>query len=462
MIGFISASLFFLSIWTLYRHSRMLFWAVFSIIFSMIWRLVSTLHIDSSDGIYAVELVKVIGGSSYSLQLVVIYILFVLALLLLFRPSRLTDLSNRLASSFPGDVMINGIRLTTIATIILGIFVVILYIELLSGPVPFFAGIDKIVYKSKYGGPALKVMYKYRDFISLFAGTLFFYELWDQRKKTNYTIAILFGAILIYLFLAGNKFSAMFFSTCMFIIPVSLLAIERNTKYGVQQASFRTRPSHRWRLFILIALFAAMFYTAIYNYYFRTKSWDPDYVAHHITHRMFVQQGQIWWTTAERIFGLDLWAPGEAFYHVFLKPLYSEGGNPSIRYLMYKDIGSKAFIQFKAGSTYSGAYPAVLFELFGIPGAYAASFLFSLIMAGLLFLFLRAVVLSHYSSVFFTAFVFKPFLTLQLTGNFDFFTNWHFWVKVSLMAAALLMDNKIVYYRKKTAQHSLHGTTNKN
>jgi hypothetical protein len=67
-------------------------------------------------------------------------------------------------------------------------------------------------------------------------------------------------------------------------------------------------------------------------------------------------------------------------------------------------------------------------------------FLISLATSLLLYLLLAAIVKCHYFSVFFIAFVFRPFLFLHITGALNMFINPNFYIKIVLMILAMMFD----------------------
>jgi hypothetical protein len=440
MIEIISGLIFVLTTWMIYKRAALLFISLFSIIFVFGWMLISTMYIDCHSNIYSVELFRDIGGGIYSLPLACTYLILGIASLLVFRPTKLYRLSKYLRLSSNKIIKMGPLELNKIPIILLSIFVIYLYIELFRYPIPFFSGIDRGLYAIKYNNVSLHILYMYKDFISLFIGVLFFYEF-KKRSKCKNIVLFLYGAILIYFVLVGNKFSALFFSLCFFVIPLSLNLIMKDMTKNKKK-----RKKTILKVVVCIIIFISLISLAMYNYFFEVKSWNNKKIESHITHRIFVQQGQIWWSTAKRIIQENNWNSKESFRKVFVEPIYSKNSNTSLHYLMYKEVGKNRVLELiKVGAGYTGAFPAILLELFGPWGIYFAVFIFSIIMLNLLYLLLCSIAKHYYLSIFFIAFVFQPWLYLFLGGKIHYFTMEMFMLKLGLMLIAIVFD-QIIYF----------------
>jgi len=439
-----SILIFLFANWLIYRRSKMLPIAIFSIFFAMSWMLSSAIYIDSSRAVYAEELLRRIGGGISSVRLALMYLMFSTALLFVFTSSRLARLTKAADRKPLRIIKVNGVRLDYIATAVMALFVICLYVKLFQGPVPLLTGMDRYSYKMKYGHFLLNFLYKYKDFIGFFSGVLFYYQCRDLRNKAkNFTFA-LFLSIIFYFVLIGNKFSSPFFTLCMFIIPLGLMILKKPKWHSSLRLGSR-RISSAYLLFFTVAIVAiGLFGFALYKYY--TRSWDPEEARARLIQRVLVKQGQIWWSTNKRVCEQGHWDSAEAFSRVFTNPFFGTGGNTSLQYLMYKEIGARKLLyHMKGGYLYTGAYPAILLELFGPYLSYFAAFLIASIFAILLYMFFRAVVQQHFLSVFFIAFVMHPFLFCHLGGKLYFLMNWKYGVKVALLFFALLYDNRHLF-----------------
>jgi hypothetical protein len=437
MAEVISGFVFVLTNWMIYKRSALLFMSLFSIIFVFGWMLISVIYIDLHKNIYAVELFKNIGGKAYSLQLAFVYFVFGISTLLVFTRRRLHRLSKYLHFFSRRIVKLNFLMFSRIPIILLFIFIIYLYTEMFKYPIPFFAGIERGWYRLNYNNISLNFLYSYKDFISLFIGVIFLYEF-KRKGKYKGIILFLYGALLIYFILVGNKFSTLFFSLCFFIIPLSLNFVTSGFLKNKRKAVV-------FKVIIWMVIFVILIFVAVYNYFFEFKSWDIEEIKSRIKHRIFIQQGQVWWSTADRILEKNNWNPQEAFNRVFTEPIYSKNSNTSLHYLMYKEVGVKRVLNLiKSGSGYTGAFPAILLELFGPVGIYFAVFVFALILLNLLYLFLWVVARYHYLSIFFLAFVLQPWIYMFLGGKIHYFTMPMFILKCGLMVIAIIFDQILI------------------
>jgi len=120
VVGMYSILIFLFANWLIYRRSRVLICAIFAIIFSAFWMLISAIYIDSSRVVYAEELYRKISGGISSIRLALMFLTFSMALLFAFTPSRLSSLKKVLNQKPLRIIKINGGRLNYIVTATMG------------------------------------------------------------------------------------------------------------------------------------------------------------------------------------------------------------------------------------------------------------------------------------------------------------------------------------------------------
>jgi len=461
MTAVIPFLVFGIMVYITYKRSVMLLFSLSLIFIIWLWKFVSVVYIDLNPNTYSPELERYIGGGASSLILISIYFMVTLGFLLVFRAksfSSLLDLSkNRQTNSLRiGHIGWYSLILFSSISLIL-----ISYIEILKGPVPFFAAMERNIFMvSYYKGFAYKILLKYINYISLILGVIFLYEL-RQTKKALYSLYVFFSMSIL-LVLAGHKFSSLVINFYLFTIPLTFILLDRR---------------YRLKLAAVVIFFVVLVSIANFNNFLNTKftSWKrrliettdqnprkiqnpqkaqnlqpenshtrkylQNRLKQFLKYRILIAQGQSWWTATDRIFTKNDWKPKEAFEYIFLNPIGKKNGNTAAQYLMYRDVGSDALRILKMGAIYSVGFPENLLELSGKFLIYPVVLVLSVISAGLLYLFFREILKGHYLSVITVAFVMKPFITVYLGGPINLLT-WRYAVKIILMIAALWYTHK--------------------
>jgi len=439
MVWLVSGALYAIGSLLLWRRLRAASGLVLGVVFSATWMIGSAIYLDCNPRTYAQELYREIGGGWSSLGIAGMYCLFVLGMLVVFTHARMEKLGKLWNYAKVEDITVKGVSLNVLGTCVLVVFVVALYVKLLQYPIPILTGLDRYSYRVKYEHFFLKVLYKYKDFISLFAGVLFLYHMRRGYGRWKTLTMAAFLSILVYFVLIGNKFSTPFFSLCMFLIPLSVLGISRSVRKCWPVTPGRNIGRYKG-ICVAVAVIVVLFGVGIYKYYtgFRRRE-----VEDRLAQRIAVKQSQLWWSADRRVRKRGRWNSAEAFSGVFTNPPFGKHGNTALRYLMYRDIGrSRTRYCIKHGYLYTGAYPTILLELFGPVFSYPAGFICSLVFAMLLYWLCRAIIRHHYLTVFFGAFVFQPVMFMLIGGNMYFVMKWQFAVKVCLVIFAVLCDTR--------------------
>lgn len=425
IIDIISVFFFTILIVYLYKKNFAIFTVLLLILFSFIWRLISSLYLDLNK-VYAVELFKYIGGKYFSsFFLCLYYILVILAFLLVFRRKNIYYMNKKYKIK-----KIVNINILHIGTFLIALFLFFLYVNLLkSGNIPLFTGIERYIYKVQYSNFFLKNFLIYQTFIFMAMGILFVYYKLENNRIFIKMILIIFIMYLLYLILIGNKFSALFLNICFFLIPISLLIFLGYYK-NINLFS---------KKIIYILIMVLLFYKFIMYILIDLRGYEVDYAFEYLKHRILVQQAQLWWSGYERCFIYNNFNSLSAIDKVFIEPI--KIGNTSLFYLMEKELGDYVYIALAKGSQYTGAFPIIYAEIFGPIISYFIIFLMSLILASLIKLFFKLILLQKYFSMLSIMFLFQPIYLSMVSGKLIFLTLPFYYVKIILFLLIFIFEN---------------------
>jgi hypothetical protein len=211
------------------------------------------------------------------------------------------------------------------------------------------------------------------------------------------------------------------------------------------------RWREKWKIYFktasLVLLVIISIVLAVQRNLSQVRGFDWQHMADYLEHRILVQQGQSWWMAVNRIYTLGDWKPAEAFSYVFINPLSQDGGNRVVQYLMYRDIENDAFAQFEAGGQYTGGYPELILELFGPWLSFPVAYLLSLLIMGLLYLFVDQISQGRFLGPIAFSFCFKPMYSILVGASLNFLT-WRFPLKIIIMIAVIEFERRYHKNRK--------------
>ena len=177
---------------------------LFQIIFLSLWAHLSTFFIDSQNGIYAIELMKVIDVQNSSSFRMLFFITFLMGAILFFSKSRRANLKKLYQKNDIINYKFLSIGIETIVKIIFSFFLLLVLLDILSKPIPLFSEVGKGEYYLNYASSLVKYFYTYATFISFFIG-FFILNIFRKEGKIDYHYLFLFFLILIlFLFLSAD------------------------------------------------------------------------------------------------------------------------------------------------------------------------------------------------------------------------------------------------------------------
>lgn len=421
--------------WMLHRRTAATIAAAF-LLFSLVTRTLSLAYVDLAGPVYADELEAMIGGGS-SMPLFACSVLVVMAsVCYAFRPSRMRQVP--LPAPRPGARR-QGFG-TVVLLLVVG-FAIALYGDMLMrGPVPLFAGIDRIAYGQTMAGPLHPLVFEYGFLLAGLLG-INFVRLRLVGGDFDFAFLWLFLCFMAYFALTGHRFSAFYSFTCFFALPLAAVPL-LSSRGGLPPHPKRSRLwevalSRAGRLVLLGALGAAIA-GLVLNSIVNVRDYDEP--LHLIKQRMIVQPVELWWTTWKDIGIGSHPGPAAMWDSVFFSPI-DPTRNTSIQALMLINIGVDRTRELLAmGQQYAGGYPEVLFELFGPYLALPVAAVFSIVTALLLRLVVTATCQGRVFTALLALYVYFGFSLLYIGGMLNFLLAWTFWLKLSALAAACAIE----------------------
>jgi hypothetical protein len=409
----------------------------FLFLFSFAWRLTSVLYIDLFGPIFSDQLVQDIGPGIAAVPIAVSQGLVVAALLFSFRQQRIRQI---IGADQPIEVRwpLGRFSLQDIAFWVAAVFVVALWIELLiGGPIPLFSGMERFDYTRLYGGPLHRRLLEWGAMLAFQLGVFFSVPLL-RGKTTDWRFVTLFGSLILYLFLAGHRFSSLYLYASFFIMPIGAVVIGRHAR-----SLFRDEVIS-WRMIrhLAVAGCVLLMLTAVaVAYSYIVVRGEGNELLAKLSQRILVQQGEMWWMTYKRVFLHDEWNGSQAAYKLFVDP-FDPSRNSTMQYLMELVLPlRRAHYILAQGSAYTGGWPEVFFELGGPAGGFVLVALSAIAFSEFMFLMTRCIVQERFATCFFlTPILFALSITL-VSGMVNSFIQVTFLIKVSVALTVYIVEN---------------------
>lgn len=405
--------------------------------FSAVWRLTSVFYIDAFGPVPSEQLGQYIGSGFAILPLVVCLGLFIGALLVSFRPQRLQRLAFEPRSSLAAIVPGGRFELSNVAFWVVLAYVLGLWIELrIRGPIPLFAGIERFDYTRDYGGPLHLRLIEWGPMLAFQLG-LFMILPAIRGGRFDLRFAALLGALLIYLFTVGHRFSSFFSYTSFFIIPLGALLIGRRAK-GVAAGNLE-RPM-RYLIFAAVAL-VVLTAMALVHSYVVVRASEIGQLQFKLTQRILVQQGEMWWATYERVFVQGDWNGSFALFKLLVDP-FNPASNSTMQFLMEQALPlSRAHELIANGQTYTGGWPEVLFEIGGPVGGFFLVAASAILFAEFMFLLTRCILEERYATCFFLTPILYAIEVMAVSGMLNSFIQLTFMAKLAAAGLVYVMED---------------------
>jgi hypothetical protein len=402
--------------------------------FAFAGRLVSILYIDLFGPIFSEQLDVEIGPGIAAVPIAMSQGLVIAALLFSFRSQRVREL---LATTSPtltdkGLFQVSGLAFWSIL-----LFTIALWIDLLvRGPIPLFAAMERYDYSQQYGGPLHLRLIEWGTMLAFQLG-VFFVAPTLHGRPFDRRFGFLLAALLLYLFLVGHRFSSFYTYGSFFLIPIGVVLF-------VEQLSgrrlFRTLVLRQLGVAgpVLLALSIA---ALAYSYTF-IRGFEGTTLAFKLTQRLLVQQGEMWWMTYERVFLHDNWNGSLAAYKLFVAP-FDPSRNSTMQFLMELGLPlERAHYILALGTSYTGGWPEVLFELGGPIGGFILVALAAIAFSELMFLMARCIVQERFVTCFFLTPILYAMSIMIISGMFNSFIQMTFLIKVVVAVVVYVIEDR--------------------
>jgi hypothetical protein len=440
----LSATAFFGLVLYLAAYRPVIFLGFFFILFSLVWRTASTAFIDLTGPIWSSQTVRYIGPGLATPLHVLAYFLTLIPFLILLRPAAIANWVG-IADKRPAA---RGMMTLSTATVICSLlFLAYLFFALVrNGPIPLFAHIERFVYTAQYAGAAHRWLILYGNFVAFWWGMMFAAERLRNRRTDIRYLGIL-GLLMFYMFLTGNRFSAFYSFGSFFVIPLAgAIATEVGNSRSTVPFVWIGKTFQRRDIIAIgaiVVLAAVVSIVGIYNNLANVRQFQGDEIASQFWERLLVQPSELSWISYERVFTFGQWQPDRVYDFLFQAPLDATR-NTTPQFLMLETIGEpRTYEHISGGFQFAGGFPEIFFELFG--PLYAWPFILGAgyIAAGLTAVVVKGVIQGRYASTFLSLYVLFGFYVMYIGGMLNFILPATYWIKVTALAAALLLEAKL-------------------
>ena len=411
----------------------------FLVLFAFAWRLVSVLYIDVFGPLFSEQLALEIGPGISTVPIAVSQGIVIIALLFSFRQQRVLRLFSRDGSALASRLPSGRFSFADLAFLAAALFVVALCVELLlRGPIPLFAGIERFDYTRLYGGSLHRRLLEWGPMLALQLGIFFAIPLLHDRPSDR-RFGALFGTLILYLFLAGHRFSSLYVYSAFFVMPIGAVMVGGQAKFpsqgnGTSRKVLRYLAAAGVVLLLLIAIAVTYSYVVVRG--------EGGEILSKLSQRILVQQGEMWWMTYERVFLHNEWSGSHAAYKLFIAP-FDPARNTTMQFLMELALPlQRAHRIIALGSAYAGGWPEVFFELGGPIGGFVLVALSAIIFSEFMFLMTRCIIQERFATCFFlTPIMFALSITI-VSGMVNSFIQVTFLVKVAVALVAYITEDR--------------------
>ncbi len=413
----------------------------FYFVTTVVWQSISSIYLDISGNTFSGELGKFIDVNFSGLFLVLALWVITLGIDLGLNRKRLAQLQFNVNNLVPNNWRITGIDYQSLGIFIVISFLALAYVEMIYiGNIPIFSEIDKKDYFQFYMGPIGKEFFRYSMLICFFLGFGVYSEVIRTSGKYKLPIAI-FIAFLFYLFMQGNRFSAIFLHLSYFLFPVFILFFRNNNFVASISVIHRLK-----RLTVLWGVVGAIVFGAVLVNYFGTLdalNVSSTQQSEIFFERILVQQGQMWSATFSLLAeNISILPNFEAINRI----LFSEelgDGNKAIFYLMRLHGGINYFHMLLSGHRYTGASPIIFVVMFNLLLCWPIMFAFGYCVGWVIALIARWTTEGRIFLALALVWVFMPINMLLIDGDTKFLINPIYYLKISMVFFILLVGDSV-------------------
>lgn len=423
----------------LWRNRRAAFIASFFLLFQFILRVPDVAYLDVTGPVYAAQLAKFIGGSAATPYFVLSWAFLLLPLYFAFNPAYL-------ARAIRGPIPVHPAydRMRLFGLIVSIAIILIAYLDMLRvGVIPVLSGMDRTEYEL-IAGPTYSILYNNGFLFTMAMGFLMVLPRL-QGGRLDVKFLFLFGALMVFWVLTGNRFSIFYRELCFFALPSA--AVVWMIDAGVLG---KRRARDVWAAFgssrllvpLAMVIISVVIGGLLFNSYYNVRGYaDPVF---EMTQRIVVQPVEIYLSTFETETLNRFTVNWEAFDFLFSSQIAGTA-NTSMPYLMSLEIGYfRALELIEAGTQFAGGYPEILLVLVGGWFALPVMLVAGLISVGLLRLSVVSMARGHLMTALASIYVYFGFTLLYIGGMLNFLIAPTFWIKVAFLVLAKLFEERML------------------
>ncbi|KRP93263.1 MULTISPECIES: DUF6418 domain-containing protein [Bradyrhizobium] len=430
-------------VWLL-RFRSTIFLCLAFLLFTFVWRTISSFYIDLSGPILSSQLQMFIGPGVMTVFQSIAYFLTLLPFLWVFNAQALDDWARSAPVPEPHPSQ-SQLTLSDVTFYVSVLFLILLFGALIQGGViPLFAKIERWTFNEQ-ANFLHRFVIERGDMVCFWWGTMFVAE-WLRRRRYDYRFLVLLAAMIFYMFLVGGRFSPFYRYCGFFIIPFSAaLLVQARGFAGGRSLSLLPRIADR-RIVLagtgIIAATVAMIAFALYWNLTRVRGYEGEAARGAFVERALVQPSEIGWASYQRVLVNGDWDARRAFDALFGRPIVA-GRNTTPQFLMSETIGEPRTTEhITGGFQFAGGFPEIFFELFGPYLSWffllGAGWLTALISA----IMIRSIVAGRYLTAMLSFYVLYGFYVMYIGGMLNFAATPTYWIKIAALFAAIILEER--------------------
>lgn len=435
-ITIISIIIYMYIILKLFKKTPFYIVMFFSIILLSFWRIVSSFYIELHDRLYSREIFDYITLHHGSTIILISYYFLLFSIIyIVFSGRELNRLSILKTKYLKKDISFCGFPLYYYIYIFLLCLVLILLIDIIrfGHRIPLLSGVERYDFQHTL---LMSFFLKYQSLIFIFLGVSYYYAHTNLRVRLKKKIIYTLFLYMLYLLLLGNKFSAFFINFSFFILPIALIFLDYKWNKKLLNSLIK---------YITISSSILFFFVYVkFSYIVNERGKSIIEAKDDVIERIFVQQNELFSHAFHRLFILKHYNFEEAIYNIFINKSHLPGTNTSLHYIMYQELPYNNYMNVH--QQYTGAFPQIIIEMFGVYGSYVILSIVYLIMSFLLIIFYKAILKKHYMTLVFAAFVVQPFIIFTLSGKMIFLVQYKYYLKVLLLIISILFEGNLYKY----------------
>lgn len=445
-MSLLAGSTFLLFVAWLALNRTAIFICFFLILFTFVWRTFSAVYIDTFGPIYASQIELFIGPGVMTAFQSIAYLLTIIPFIWIFNSAAI----DRWVSSAPGRLPARPLMTLSDATFYGSlILLVLLFAAFVYGGVfPISARIERWTFNER-AGELHRFVLERGDFICFWWGTMFAAERL-RHARFDYRFVGLLAALLIYMFLAGGRFSPFYRFGSFFIMPFAAVVLVQSRDAAAKSLSgARALISDRRIVaagLAMVLLASSMITFALYWNLTRVRGMEGGAAGAAFLERVLVQPVEMGWVSYQRVLENGKRDVRSTFDFLFERPI-AGGRNTTPQFLMSETIGEPRTTELTLkGFQFAGGFPEIFFELFDPYLGWLFLLGMGWLCAAISGLMVRSIVQGEYLVAACAFQVVFGFYVMYIGGMLNFATVATYWIKVGLLFAAMIAG-----YRMKRA-----------